>query len=533
MFFAAFGLFCLLIPEKVIGQNVTGVSSLEFYENHLHLLDDGGALVIDGRTAAMFASGHLNNAINIDADDPDLIPLLQEHLDEPLIVVYCTTMRRTNKIVNTLMGIYEGDIIYIRDGLRGWQQNGLPLNGASRLHLQDAIEEVLENNDRLQSSHMMIESARAGIDEREAFYKPYVDANFQYAYLDIVPGFKQERLGNIEHTLFPFVSASMIVYSGGRLQHQMEAAELAYEQEKASLEKNIMDIKLAVYLNYYRLASAINQKSIILQSLKQLNDQEQYTRLMIQAGRMSELEAYRISVERNALRGMLLQQDNNIAAFSHELCVLMGRDELEIFYPSDSLHMDDLELEYPQLMETALENNPYWQDLELRIMQEETQVKIRQSEKAPRVSAQVWAGYEFGVEQFSFIDNRRYFAGLTASVPIFDGGLNAARTQQAQAKVESSRWTQESFRKSLGSELENLYRRMEEMRNQVSIQSQSVEQGRQTYRLAMIEYQAGRRSNTDLLDIRQSLIKSELQRNEAVVNYNISKARLLYVLGLL
>ncbi len=127
MFFAAFGLFCLLIPEKVVGQQVTGMSSVEFYKNYRHLLDDGGALIIDGRTATMFASGHLENAINIDADDPNLIPLLQEHLDEPLIVVYCTTMRRTNKIVNTLRGLYEGEIIYIRDGLRGWQQNRLPV----------------------------------------------------------------------------------------------------------------------------------------------------------------------------------------------------------------------------------------------------------------------------------------------------------------------------------------------------------------------------------------------------------------------
>ena len=35
-----------------------------------------------------------------------------------------------------------------------------------------------------------------GIDERAAFYKPYVDANFQYACLDTLPGFKRERLGN-------------------------------------------------------------------------------------------------------------------------------------------------------------------------------------------------------------------------------------------------------------------------------------------------------------------------------------------------
>ncbi len=523
----------IFFQTDACSQQIIAVSSQEFFNEYRHLLDDGEALIIDGRTQRMYSGGHLNNAINIDADDPRLIPLLQQHLDEPLIVVYCTTMRRTNKIVNTLRGMYEGEIIYIRDGLRGWIQNGYPVSGISQLSLEEAVDEVLQNNDQLKSSAMLIESARAGIEERAAFYMPRVDANFQYAYLDIVPGFKRERLGNIEHTLFPFVSASQVVYSGGRLQHQREAAELNFEQERTGYEKTAMDLKLAVNLNYYQLISAINQKNIILQNLSHLNDQEQYTRLMIQAGRMSELEGYRITVERNALRGMLLQQDNNIAALSHELCALMGREKLEVFDPSDSLYLPPFDPEHALLMEIALENNPVWQQLELDIMQQEAQVKIRQSERMPKVSAHVWAGYEFGLEQFSFIDNSRYFAGLTASIPIYDGGINRSRTLQVQAKHESTQWTQENFRKSLGAELEKLYRRLDEMRMQVEIQNQSVEQGRQSYRLAMIEYQAGRRSNTDLLDIQQSLIKSEFQLNDAMVNYNLSRAKLRYVLGIL
>lgn len=526
-------LFLVLTQQSVYSQKLTAVTSQEFFDNYLHLLNDDESLVIDGRTQRMFSGGHLKNAINIDADDPDLVDLLQPHLNEPLIVVYCTTMRRTNKIVNTLRQFYNGDIMVITDGIQGWQRNGLPLSGTSSLSLENAIEEVMQNNDRLKSSRMMIEAVQAEVDERDAYYKPYVEANFQYAYLDIVPGFKKERLGNIEHTLFPFLSASQVVYSGGRLNNRKEAAEISLEQEKISYETQATGLRLDVNLIYYQLISAINQKNIILENLKQLNDQEQYTRLMIQAGRMSELEAYRITVERNTLRGMLLKQDNDIAALSHELCTLMGRDELEIIQPSDSLGLPGLDFGYQQLMETALENNPVWQQLEMNIMQQEVQVKIRQSDNMPSVSAQIWAGYEFGLEQFSFIDNRRYFAGLTASIPIYDGKMNQARVRQARAQLKSTEWTQENFRKSLGAELENLYRRLEETRNQVNIQNQSVEQGRQSYRLAMIEYQAGRRSNTDLLDIQQTLIKSELQLNEAMVNYNLSRAKLLYVLGIL
>jgi outer membrane protein len=403
--------------------------------------------------------------------------------------------------------------------------------GVSYLSLHNALAEALENNDRLKASRMMIDAALFGVDERQAYYKPSVDANFQYAYIDIVPGFKRDRLGNIEHTLFPFVSASQVVYSGGRLNARMEAAELGLEQEELGLMKKAMDIKLAISLNYLQLVSAMNQKHIVLENLKHLDDQEQYARLMIQAGRMSELEVYRISVERNALLGLLMKHENDQAAISGQLCALMGRDDIQVFVPADTLQLHEIAHDPDHLLEVALGNNPVWKQYELELMQQQVEIRIRESEKMPMVSAHIWAGYEFGLEQFSFLDNKRYFAGLTASMPIFDAGMNRARTQQSQVRYESMEWEREGFRKSLNAELDNLYRRLGEMRNQIQIQEHSVEQARQSYRLAMIEYQAGRRSNTDLLDIQQSLIRSELDLNDAMVSYNLSRVRLLYVLG--
>ena len=106
---------------------VTGVTSNAFYDQYSHLLEDDAAMVIDGRTAEMFSRGHLPGAVNIDADGENLKEKLKAHANEPLIVVYCTTVRRTGKIIDTLKEFYQGEIIYISDGIQGWTRNGLPL----------------------------------------------------------------------------------------------------------------------------------------------------------------------------------------------------------------------------------------------------------------------------------------------------------------------------------------------------------------------------------------------------------------------
>lgn len=122
------GIIFLLIAGQLFGQEITGMTSLEFYKQYGDRLIDGSILIIDGRTDTMFAGERIGNAVNIDADADDLEERLKLHLDQPVIVVYCTTIRRTTDIVNKLRCAYKGKIVFITDGIRGWKQNGLPVN---------------------------------------------------------------------------------------------------------------------------------------------------------------------------------------------------------------------------------------------------------------------------------------------------------------------------------------------------------------------------------------------------------------------
>jgi phage shock protein E len=150
---AILGITIILLPvflysqEEEIEQRSISVTAREFFDNYLYLLEDKETIVIDGRTQEMFSDGHLKNAINIDADDPDFLELIQPYLEKPRILVYCTTVRRTTKIVNFLTGIYDGEIIYICDGIRGWLQNGYPVWGIHQLSPDNWGEEVLQKKE--------------------------------------------------------------------------------------------------------------------------------------------------------------------------------------------------------------------------------------------------------------------------------------------------------------------------------------------------------------------------------------------------
>ncbi|HDP99463.1 MAG TPA: TolC family protein [bacterium] len=401
------------------------------------------------------------------------------------------------------------------------------------ISLQDALQEALSNNELLKKAATRTKAGQASLQQAEGEMLPIVYANFSYGYLDIVPGFRKVVLGNIEHDLFPTVSISQPIYTGGKLKHTKEAAAAEVQSLEQSFLSEQLNLKLATTFDYFQLQSLKNQQQILLENRKQLEVQQRYARLLVEAGHMSQLELGRIGVAIASNDGNLLKIQDDYQAVSYELSLLLGREEPQLFLPQDSLRVIPFEQNLDALVPTALEHNPIWKQLEYDLRKAEAKVKIQQAARLPQVSAQAYYGYEFGLESFSLDNNKRYFWGLNAKMPIYDGKVIGAKIDEAKAGLEQIQWQRKYFKKNLTTQVQNGYTRLKEKEQQIAIQQQAVEQARQSYRLAMIEYHAGRRSNTDLLDIQRSLLNSRLTLNQAMLDNNIARARLLAVMGIL
>ena len=239
---------------------------------------------------------------------------------------------------------------------------------------------------------------------------------------------------------------------------------------------------------------------------------------------MSNLELERIAVSVSDLHGKMLNLQNDYLAASYQLAVSMGRQPHQIFLPADSLKVMSFDLPQSDLLSLSLEKSPAWKQLQWKIKMAETNVRIQRTARLPQISAIAWYGYEFGPESFSFNNNKRYFIGLNAQLPIYTGGVITGKIEQARSGLEQLKWQCEYFKKALDEQLKNSHTRLNEMSEQIVIYKTALSHARKSYRLALIEYHAGRRSNTDLLDIQKSLLNSQLALNEALVNYNKSKA---------
>ncbi|WP_157666475.1 rhodanese-like domain-containing protein [Alkalitalea saponilacus] len=106
---------------------VTEINSYEFFKDHKKLLTHEKVKILDGRTDSMFQVQHIHGAINIDVDLCNAAKRLQEEATTPVVVVYCTSNRRSRDMIKILSTFYQGEVYLISDGIRGWSNNDLPL----------------------------------------------------------------------------------------------------------------------------------------------------------------------------------------------------------------------------------------------------------------------------------------------------------------------------------------------------------------------------------------------------------------------
>jgi phage shock protein E len=83
------------------------------------------SILIDGRSAEMFAAAHIQGAVNIDAFKNNAGERIREYLNKKQIILYCTRKKRSETLIKILKNLrFSGEIVFITDGITGWKKSG-------------------------------------------------------------------------------------------------------------------------------------------------------------------------------------------------------------------------------------------------------------------------------------------------------------------------------------------------------------------------------------------------------------------------
>ncbi|MDO5607558.1 MAG: TolC family protein [Capnocytophaga sp.] len=317
--------------------------------------------------------------------------------------------------------------------------------------LEQCIDHVLDNNISIKQSEIDLQATSVDKLTAVGAFLPSVSSNMSYNYnqgKNINPVTNQ-----FETTKFQSasggVNAGINLFSGLANWRQLRLAELSKLSGQYNLNKIKDDIVLMVVNSYLEVISNKEQIKALENQLEVTEQNLQRTRDLIDAGALPQGDIYDIEAQ-------LLSQEQQIILTQNNLFISkMGLAQLLLLKDYYDFDVADAALEIP--ITDILSYNPdaifqkskeVIQDLKIaqtNVQIAETNLKLARASYSPRLSA--FAGYS---TQWSknypndfwsqFNDNIGFSAGLSLSIPIFNGFSVRGNVTRARLNLDKSQW---------------------------------------------------------------------------------------------
>lgn len=164
-----------------------------------------------------------------------------------------------------------------------------------------------------------------------------------------------------------------------------------------------------------------------------------------------------------------------------------------------------------------------------RVEASQAMVNAAWDQNLPTISANgtyTWSNFNFPLVS-------HWNAGVTVTLPLFQGFSVTAQVDQARAGTDAAKAGLELLRESMILEIEQNYLGVQQAEERIAATSKLVEEAEESMRLAERQYVAGVGSAIEVTDAQLSLSNARITRIQALYDYNSFLVRLQRSMGIL
>jgi outer membrane protein len=401
---------------------------------------------------------------------------------------------------------------------------------ASADTLRDALVSAYNSNPTLSAQRQTLEATDATVAIARAAGRPQVSATVGLNRSITQSGVLQS--GGKGPTITVGAQISYPLFNGGSVRNQVRAAETRVQAGRATVsavEGDIFTQAVSAYMDVIRDRAIVelNQNNV-----KVLQTNLEATRDRFQIGDLTRTDVAQSEARLQLGRADLATAQGNAAASEATYRQIIGRPPGDLAPPPP---LPPLPANADEAVRIALANNPDLFSITRQEIAAGYDVNVARASRLPTLSAQAGADYanNLGGNAPSGFPNSgtQTTIGLGATVPIFQGGLPAARIRQAQAQqgqlreqvVETERAVVQTTRAAFAN-----YQAAQE-----AIQAETV--AVQANQLALegnrAEQSVGTRTIIEVLNAEQDLLNSQVALVSAKRDAYVAGFQLLNAMG--
>jgi outer membrane protein len=235
------------------------------------------------------------------------------------------------------------------------------------------------------------------------------------------------------------VSASMPLYTGGRIESTIEKAKIGTQISQLELNNTKQEIKYQTTKDYYGILACQSFQLVREEAVKQLSQHLKNVEMQYAVGTVTKADVLRSEVELVNAKQALITAENNtkkaISAFN-QVVGLPIQKNTEI---KDGLTYETNDYELEDCMAYAFVHRPDEIAAQKAVKQAELSIKAAEANKKLNLSFNALYGtYDTKIDQF---DTKQWMVGVTANINVFDGNITRSSVKAAESLIFSRSMT--------------------------------------------------------------------------------------------
>ena len=402
-------------------------------------------------------------------------------------------------------------------------------NAQTNPELKSLVQQSFTYFPKLQELEKSNEINSLRVDVAKSNYLPSVSGTASYSYIDPVgkasfpvgPGETRSLQFQPNNNYNANIGLNQILWDFGRTQAQVE--KLKAELQAGQYNKEAAQLQLAaqvatIYYTLIYLDRAIGVQDSVIAFYER--------NAAIVEGKIRQGDALQLDLS-NTKNSIELEKSRKV-----EFQRLRQRQIALLNYTTgreDAPTSKQFDFQLSSV--SSGENNPELLSINNRILAAEADIKQAQRNQLPSLNLQANAGvrngYQPDIDEIRF----NYLAGVTLSVPIFQGHRLNQNVQIARRSVELNRFSQANLSASLKKDLESAQGDEKAYAEQATHANGQIELNREALRLTRVRYEKGVGTFFDLDYASTNLQRAELNKLQFEYQQCLAKIEQSRLLG--
>ena len=325
------------------------------------------------------------------------------------------------------------------------------------------------------------------------------------------------------------LTASMPIYTGGKLNGAIKQAKAGYLISEQGLQKAYNDMRSTVTNGYFDMLQADNMQKLGRESVDRLADHLKNVEAQYEVGVVAKVDVLRSQVELANAKQSLIKAENAYQIAEANLNKIVGLpmdtqlklDNILVYTPYDN------DMQY--CLDYAAKHRPELEQAKQQVEAAKGALRVAISGHMPQVAAT--ASQNWNDSNWPGDENGNWYVGVSVGLNIFDSGVTTSKIHGAEADLAKAH---ESYRDTV--DLVNLdvrsnYLNLREAEKRIDTTKLAVSQAEEDYRIAQLRYMNGVGTNTDVLDAQVALTDAKTNYLQAMYDYNTCKTNLETAIG--